>query len=1147
MVSSHNCVAKCASVFKLLLILFFIGFSVSASAQVSSGAFSGRVTDPSGAVVPNAKVVVQNAATGVATTLTTNSAGLYSAPSLNPGTYEITVTAPGFVTSVRAGLTLTVGAQEAINFKLQVGAVQKTITVTGAAPMIQTSSSVISAVVNEASVQQLPLNGRSWTDLAALQPGVDTLHTQPSFATGGDRGNRGFGQQMTISGARPQQANYLLDGISLNDYANGAPGSVLGGNLGVDAIREFSVLTSNYSTQYGKTSGGVVNAVTRSGTNAFHGAAYEFIRNDKLDAANYFEHGVRSPFKRNQFGADLGGPIRRNKTFFFGDFESVRQGEGIAHVDKVPSFNARNGNLTTGPVTVSAAASAYLPLFPLPNNNGCPAASSATSTQDVCTFSFSGQQVVNENFFTTRIDQTFSDRDSLFGTYMFDRTPYASPDPFDNMNLEDLTNRQILAVQETHTFSASFINAIRFGYNHEYVLNNSTVSAINPAAADPSLNSWPFPAFNAATVNITGLSKMPGGVGAFPTYLYHWNDFQVYDDANYLHGTHNIKFGLSWEREHLNYTSFNNPGGVWTFSNLANFLQGTAKKFQGGEPNTTTPRILRQNIFGIYVQDDWQAKPNFTVNLGLRYEMATVPTEANGKLANLRNITDPLPVCGTFVQGGCSGTGGFFNNPTLFNFEPRLGFAWSPLSNGKLAIRGGAGMFDVLPLPYQFLLLADQAAPFFAATTITKNLSFYNIAQNQITANSLRQTYIQSNPARNYTMQWNLNTQYQATNSLALMVAYVGSRGVHMPFRADEINIIVPSQTSAGYLWPQVDVLGNLWNPGLGCTQTNPKGTDPSGCVAPQKLNPNYGDIRGLMYNGMSYYNALQVQVTKRMSHGVQIGGSFTWGKSMDTSSASIAGDQFSNSISSLDWYNLALNRGLSDYNVSKTLVVNVLWNVPGVKSGPAAARWVTDGWQVGGIMTLAGGVPFTPTWATGSDPQNSLSSDSYSYMNVLTGMPGCSGSLVNPGNPNNYIKTQCFSLPTAPNQAFWNANCDPAPPANGGPLTAAQQSALVCYNLRGNAGRTINSRLIGPGVGNLDFSVYKNNPIRSISENFNIQFRAEFFNITNHPDFSVPSPGAGNTDVFDSTGAPLTGFTGVLTSTTVPQREIQFALKVSF
>src|SRR6202521_4432431 len=295
---------------KIVLFVWIFGLCLGNSrplrAQVAGGTLSGSITDPSGAVVANAQVVIKNSATGVATTVTTNADGLYSAANLLPGEYEVAVSATGFNTGIKKGITINVGSQPVFNLALQIGTVANRIEVTTEAPTVQLTSSDISATVNATTVRELPLNGRSWTDLAALQPGVDTIQTQPSFATGSDRGNRGFGQQLTISGARPQQNNYRLDGASLNDYANGAPGSVLGGNLGVDAIQEFSVLTSNYSAEYGKTSGGVVNAITRSGTNAFHGSAYEFLRNSKLDAANFFERGQRSPFNRNQHGCASG-------------------------------------------------------------------------------------------------------------------------------------------------------------------------------------------------------------------------------------------------------------------------------------------------------------------------------------------------------------------------------------------------------------------------------------------------------------------------------------------------------------------------------------------------------------------------------------------------------------------------------------------------------------------------------------------------------------------------------------------------------------------------------------------------------------------------------------------------------------------------
>jgi hypothetical protein len=1137
---------------KVVLFVWIFGLclvnSLPSRAQVAGGTLSGTITDPSGAAVANAQVVIKNSATGVARSVTTNTDGFYSAANLLPGEYEVAVSATGFNTGIKKGITINVGSQPVFNLALQIGTVSNSVEVSTEGPTVQLTSSDISATVSATTVRELPLNGRDWTALAALQPGVDTIQTQPSFSTGADRGNRGFGQQLTISGARPQQNNYRLDGISLNDYANGAPGSVLGGNLGVDAIQEFSVLTSNYSAEYGKTSGGVVNAVSRSGTNAFHGSAYEFLRNSALDARNFFEDPTqpKASFKRNQFGGTVGGPIVKNRTFFFVDYEGNRQSKGIANVNFVPSPLARQGtlhcsqtdvnNLVTGcattasthSVTVDPAVQQYLPLYPVTPDCGA----------DACQAVFSAQQVVSENFVTTHIDHKFSDKDSLSGTYLYDKSPYNSPDAMGNVELNTLSSRQIVAAEETHTFTPSFVNAVRFGYNHEFVNNDSSLKALNPAAADTTLGA--FPGRDAAVVNVTGLGSMTGGVGGLPTYLYGWNTFQVYDDAFWTKGTHSIKFGFAAERMMLQATALTDPNGIWTFGDIQSFLTNNPSKFAGGIASSLTPRNLRQSIFGGYIQDDWRLRANLTLNLGLRYEMATVLTETDGKLANLRNLSDAAPHIGD----------PFYNNPTTKNFEPRVGFAWDPFSNGKLAVRGGAGLFDVLPLPYQFILLTTQAAPFFQYTslnvsdpTLAAPLTFPLVPTADISANKLRSTYVESNPKRNYVAQWNLNVQYQLTPNLAAMVAYVGSRGVHQPFRVDEADLVIPTKTPAGYVWPQVDVLGNVFSNANGCNQTDPNGSDPAVCAPPNTINPAFGSVRGMFYQGRSYFNALEVQLAKRMSHGFQVQGTFTWGKSMDTSSATLAGDAFGNSISSLNWFDMNLTRGLSDFNVGRTLVINGTWDIPTPKSFSGPGRWLADGWELGTILTVSDGVPFTPTWGTGNDPANTLSSDDFAYPNRLGGA-GCN-TLTNPGHPENYIKTQCFAVPTAPDPTFWAANCNPAPPTFGGPLPA---NSLQCFNLRGNSGRNI---LIGPGVTNLDFSVFKNNQIKKISENFNVQFRVEMFNILNHPNFAPPGPGDGNTDLFTASGTtldPSTGGTaGVLLKTTTPERQIQFAVKVIF
>ena len=1075
-------------------------------AQVVGATVSGRVTDPSGATIPETQISIKNVATAVTRTVTSDAAGFYTALNLLPGTYEMRATAQGFSTEVRTGITLTVGAKQELDFTMRVGTVTQTVNVSGQAPIVDLASSAVSAEVDDTTVRELPLNGRSWAALATLQVGVTAIQTQVSIFTGSPRGTRGFGDQITVSGARPQQNNYRIDGVSINDYSNGAPGSVLGGNLGVDAIQEFSVLTSNYSAEYGRTSGGVVNAITRSGTNEFHGAAYEFLRNSALDARNFFDAAKIPPFRRNQFGADAGGPIHKDKVFIFGDYEGIRQSRGVTNVDTVPSAAARSGTLCSTPDTtpactptpipggVNASAQKYLPFWPLPNSGIQPG-----TNGDIGIFTVPGQEVVTENFFTVRVDDKISDKDSLAVTYVYDYAPYNSPDPLNNIVLTSFTHRDIATIEETHVFSPTLVNASRIGYSYEDIISGAGTSAINPVAKDPTLGAIPGQDGTEVLVGTLTPIESVTSVGRHTTG---WGSFQGYDDASWTHGTHSLKFGGGVERMDMNVFYASNPSGSYTFTTLSSFLTNSPKRFKLGFPTTITTRGLRQTIFGLYVQDDWRVRSNLTLNLGLRYEMATVPTEIQGKLSTLINVTDPTPHLGS----------PFFSNPTLRNFEPRVGFAWDPFSNGKTAVRGGFGVFDVLPLMYEFLLGQATSFPFFQQGQVNKLPpgSFYLGGVPLAGPASVRQALVEQHPHRNYVMQWNLNLQRELAPNLTGLVGYVGSRGVHQATRTDDIDIVIPTLTPFGYLFPA------------------PVGSG-------TKLNPNFGNIPGNLWNGNSFYDALEVGVKKTMSHGVQIQGSFTWGRSIDTGSAPVAGDQYSNSISSLPFYNLQSARGPSDFNIGRIGVINGTWQVPSPKSLAGPTGWATSGWELGAIFTLGNGVPFSATWGTNGDPQGLNSNDPWAYPDRLTG-PGC-GSLVNPGNPKNYIKTQCFSLPVAPNMAFWQANCDTTSPIYGPNLTT--EPFPVCFNLRGNARRNI---LTGPGTSNLDFSVFKNNHVPRISEAFNIQFRAEVFNILNHTNFAPPLT-PGSTDIFDSTGV-ANGIAGLLTSTTTTSREIQFALK---
>jgi hypothetical protein len=436
-------------------------------------------------------------------------------------------------------------------------------------------------------------------------------------------------------------------------------------------------------------------------------------------------------------------------------------------------------------------------------------------------------------------------------------------------------------------------------------------------------------------------------------------------------------------------------------------------------------------------------------------------------------------------------------------------------------------------MAYQYIASATKQFPFVASGAI-KNPgrgTFFTGAFPQIApptgtgGNKKGGNTIEQYPHRSYDMQWNLNVQRELLKNLTVMAGYVGSRGVHEPFKVDDADIVIPTKTSEGrWLFP---------NPVQGGT----------------RINETFGSIGHLTYQGNSYFHALEVAVQKAMSHGVQFQTSFTWGKSMDTGSAAGHGDQFSNSLSSLPEYDLKMLRTRSDFDIKRTFVVSATWQVPSVKSLSGPAAWIANGWELGWIYKVSDGVPFTATWGTDNDVQGLNSSDTWAFPDVLA-TPSCA-TLTNPGNPNHYVKTECFAVPTAPCPTGTDATscpfysgasngigCDPAPPLgpNGDPLPV---SFPQCFNLRGTAGRHL---LTGPATSNLDFSVYKNHTFKRISENFNVQFRAEFFNILNHANFALPSS-PDRTDIFDSTGTP-NPIAGVLKSTTTPSREIQFALK---
>jgi hypothetical protein len=1126
----------------LLALVFMLSAATATHSQVTGATLSGTITDSSGGGIPGAQISVTNTATGINQEFQADSAGYYTAPNLAPGTYEVKVTAKGFNTTIST-LPLAVGAQQQLNIAMKVGEASQTVEVTGALEQVDLASSTLTAQVESQTILELPLNGRDWTSLATLNPGVNLIETQVDYAQSA-RGNRGFGAELTISGQRTTNNNYRLDGVSVNDYANSGPGNVIGAALGVDAIQEFSVLTGGFSAEYGKATGGVVNAITKSGTNSFHGDVYEFIRNSALDSRDYFSRSADTPlaqFRRNQFGVAAGGPIIKDKTFIFGDYEGFRQAKGITTTVTVPSDAAREGNLVSGPVTVDPAAAAELAMFPH--------ATPGTSKGDKGKFINSGLQIVPENFYTFRVDHKLSAKDTLFGTYLFDDTDFTQPDSFNNVLLKSHTRRQTVVVGESHTFGPSVVNAARFGYSRSHALNLIPFGAINPAAADTALGSTTGQ--NAPVVAISGFTRNQGGVGAASNYTHAFNNYQFSDDAFWTHGLHTLKFGTDIERMQYNYIARVEPGGRWNFTSLGNFLTNNAKHFEAGIPSTITPRELRQTLVAGYVQDDWRFRPNLTLNLGLRYEMTTVLKDAQGKITSLVNITDPAPQCGVqftadFAPGGqqppgtvCAGVGPYYHNPTLRNFEPRIGFAWDPFHDGKTSVRGAFGIYDILPLPGYFLVLQAQASPFMIFDTVDKPSSGPNPLQGQFSAGGqdlltnplpgsklgkLSSSTVESNPHRNYVLQWNLNVQRQITRDMSVSLGYIGSHGVHMLIRGDDGNMALPTLTPAGYLFP----CGPPANDDGTCTA----GNTPAGNSA--KINQALGPIRYLYWGSDSFYDGMNLNIEKRMTHGLQFQVAYTWAKSIDDDSATIAGDTFGNSLNSLYWFAPKSLRGLSDFNVAQNASINLLWALPSPQSWSGFAKAALGGWQVGGIFKINTGIPTTAI--INGDPAG-LGNTGADQFGIPNRIPGCDPVNHNyiGGTSPAYINVSCYTLPTISASSPFVSQCAGFP----GAVDPAPAGQVYCANLLGNAGR---NTIIGPKLVNLDFSLTKNFPIHRISEAFNIQFRTEIFNILNHSNFIPPEPLAG-ASLFDQTGAPLNN--GFLDNLATQPRDVQFGLKI--
>jgi hypothetical protein len=954
----------CAGV---LLALGFVMPSRLNAQGAASASVLGTVSDSTGAVIPKAAIQVKNIDTGQVQQSSSDSQGRYTTVNLAIGNYEVQASAPGFQTVLRRGITLTVGAQSVVDFSLAVGQSQQAVTVESQVSQVDTLSSSVGAYVEQTQINNLPLNGRNFTDLVSLAPGV-TSGSQ--IGNGGRNLLYGVESNFSVSGARSEGQAYLLDSTDIQGFwAHGSGSGVMGTTLGIEAIAEFSLLTNTYSAQFGG-NGAVVNAVSRSGSNTFHGSAYEFLRNSALDAANFFENAnntPKAPFRQNQFGGSLGGPVKKDKLFFFVNDEELRNSLGQTVIAFVPDANAHKGLVPcslAGPsfpcdqatnlanVGVNSKIAPILALYPLPT---APSGPGAGTIPEVDT------QTGTENYLLARVDYNLSSKDSLFVRYVRDRgdttLPFlGSPLP-PRWPETGSTRNQFTTIEYRRVISPTLVNQLRFSFTR----TRETDVQAKPDQAS-ALNFFPERGQNGG-VNITGLSSI--GTSIFAPLLEVQNKFPVADDVIWTHGAHNLRFGGFFSRVQSNFQQQGWWGGFYTFPGLTAFLQASPNLFQGPEPGLTDSyRDFREIEVDGYVHDEWKVRRNLTLNVGLRYEFVSNPTTNVHTLNTLIN-----PPFGTFQKV----PNVFASNPAKRNLDPRIGIAYDPFGDHKTAIRAGFGIFYNPirarsyasgyyfnpPYALAFVPLPQYPNPFPGALPPPAQL--VGVDYNTTVTPHL--------------YQWNFNIQRQLFESTTLTVGYVGSRGLHL-YGARDINPVQPTVVNG------VQVFGV------------PRGATP-GIVSNPRLNPAGAALSSEAPVADSNYHSLQVGVNRRFSHGLQSQLSYTWSKCLDNASGTYGlegGIPWSNPT------NGSFDHGRCLFDRPQ------VFRLSGVYELPFKQNILTKGWQMSGGLQVQSGSPWNVT--VGFDQAGTVVAGSERPNLVLP------ADTIMTGNINQWANPAGFTLP---------------------------------------------------------------------------------------------------------------------------------------
>lgn len=1076
----------CLSLFLSLLS----GMESGAFAQ-STASLSGTVTDASGAVVPDATAVATNQATGVASVTKTDTAGAYLFPALPIGTYRIEVKANNFQTAVIANLKLEVATAVTQNVQLTVGEAREIIEITAGAALVDTTSTSLGQVINDKTVQEIPLNGRHFTDLSLLTPGTVTPPAN-GFLSAPLRGQGSFG--INTAGQREDTTNWLVNGINLNDNVQ----NQITFQPPIDTLAEYKIDNSSFPAEYGRNAGAIVNLATRSGTNEYHGELFEFFRNNALDARNFFNFaatGPQAPFKRNDFGASFGGPIKKSKAFFFLAYEGLRQNQRLTVTSTVPSKNQ----------IAKVTSPAVLKLLALiPTANFARTGTGVTDNPaDPATFTgFSGGTLANVsiNQGSADIAWELTQKDRIHGYYVVQKDLRQEPTAGGAIgaNIPSFGDtrsgfRQLVTISEDHVFGPSLTNTVRLGFNRIH-LTFTPNAVLDPASFDITLppgspGAVGLPFFNAGgSLGFGGPTGEPQGRGDTTVVLN--------DALSWLKGRHTFAFGGEIRRSYNNNIAFNM--GSLTFSSLAKFLADSANAFtvQLGSGNN---RIL-QPAYDVFTQDSFKWTTNFTVNIGLRYAWNATPSEAVGRFTNFD------PTTGTLV----SASQPYQQNNK--NFQPRIGFAWDPFKNGKTSVRGAYAILTQAPTTNIVTGLSGNP-PFalpISASSATDNITIENPSA-AVKGTSIGPAAINSGFNNMYAQDWNLTIQRELTPTVGVEVGYVGLKATHLQLNQ---NINQPFVTSGFY----------------GSTKPFPSLPLTSPVIPAQCLPPNpvcgLNNINQVNSGGNSNYHALWATLNKHISHGLQFLASYTFSKSLDYNSLSTGETYVIQNA-----YNPRGDYGPSEFDARHRFVLSGFYEFPFQRNR------LVSGWQVGIVTQVQTGNPLNPTLAIG--PGTGIS---------LTVRPDLLTSVSGTGNPTQYFSNAVLCEPfngtpsgkapvipacaTTPGAAFavpcTFSSKPTAPGANTYPIVPGS-----CHP--GNLGR---NAIVGPDFLNTDFSVTKNT---KITERFTLQFRSEFFDIFNHPNFGNP--------VLTATSASF----GQIQSTRFPTgdfgsaRQIQFALKLLF